>query len=317
MLEKMSKRPTESEGGDVEGDDDASRKRPANITINREGEPVVTDHTGAIISAAKIARNNDTGNQVLNVLMQRKEFGDNPAAILSTLEKLNNKAWYQFIARAQLWRAAFSQKFPEQYKYAIEKPEWWERVKKKLDDISEKPGREFTYWKRWYELLTIVGRPFQNELGPYSYFGTDGFVFFNKEVAELKRKTPQSSYDPDAFLHVDKTLPICFVYFTSPNTQYMLSVNMEYHEIKIVSYDKSLLGEKLVEYAAGGHKRYHSLDGFSVYVISWHAYSPFRLRMRSKLVSCQQCQVNDAQYVEKNLRGLFCSERCQREFRLK
>jgi hypothetical protein len=163
-----------------------------------------------------------------------------------------------------------------------------------------------------------VGKPFQNELCPYYYNANNyGFVFFDKQVAELKRKTPQSSYDPDAFLHVDKTLPICFVYFPSPNTQYMLSVNMDNHEIKIVSYDKSVLGEKLVEYAGGGYKKYHSLDGFSIYVISWHSYRTYGLQMRSKLVSCEQCQVNDAQYVEKNLRGVFCSAQCQRIFRNK
>lgn len=271
------------------------------VFLTKNGEPqVFNTATGAIISADQIALSNDTGNQVLNVLMQRREFGDNPAAILVTLEKLNNKAWYQFIVRAQLWKAAFSQKFPEQFICAIEKPEWWEQVKKKLDAISIKPEREFTYWKRWYELM----------VKPRDLRFVTRYIRFDWD--HWKRQQQQMFLTSSKiFRHVDKACNVIFIYgfydYAPFDPKYMFRIDLDEESQDIIAFDKKMLGEQVTFMFE------KSFDGFFYFKLEFWGVEI--CKKVASLISCQQCQLNDARYMEKNLRGLFCSAQCQKEFR--
>lgn len=271
------------------------------VTLTKNGEPQVIDTTtGAIISADKIALSNEVGTQLLKLLMQRGEFYDNPATTLSTLEKLNNKAWYQFIARAQLWRSAFSQKFPEQFKCAIEKPEWWEKVKKKLDAISIKPERDFTYWKRWYELM----------VKPRNLRHVTQYIRF--EWYDYREKQQKNLDTAKFFRHVDKTCNVIFIYgvnrYAPYDPTYMFRIDLDEESQEIIGFDKKVVGEEVYHKSLEG-----SFDGFIYFSLEFWGVEIYKKVV--SLISCQQCQVNDARYMEKNLRGLFCSAQCQKEFR--
>lgn len=243
------------------------------LTLNDDGEPVVTDYTGAIISGEQIGISNSIGNQVLKLLMQRGDFGDNPAAILSKLEKLHNRAWYQFVVRFRLWEAAFAQKFPEQYKYAIDKPQWWEQVKVKLDKLSQKPGRQFTYWKRWYEYLTKTKSRFKGD-----YRGQVKLLFEKLEDDDnpLTRHVwimVQFKY----FHHIDRYRNIILCYRMVTNPKKMISVNFDTRDQKVIPYDKSILGEEILYKERSepnvheNHIKWTSLDGFFItfYLEAW------------------------------------------------
>ena len=270
------------------------------LVINKNGEPNVVDHTGNIISAEQIAIDWNIGNQVLKLIMQ---YGKSPAVILKKME-LQNRAWYQFIARSQLWRNAFAQKFPEQFNYAIEKPQWWEQVKRKLDDISQKSNREFTYWKRWYEFLSELGR-----------------IWVNSNTLTLDSKTLSDIDEPGytgflAVKHVDKTQNIVFIFLADKIGKYkpkfMIYANLDKLEQKIVPYDESSFGEKPRVIAFG--YRFNSLDNFNYFVINYTNIVINTLSEGSvSLVSsyCEWCEKAPF-FVEDILGGhLFCSEECQ------
>lgn len=286
-----------------------------------EDGPVLKYLTGELVDPRDIEQNWNIENQILLLLLQTGSFADAPASdVLKKLEKLNNK-WYQFIAKSQAWKVLFSKKYPEQFRYAIEKPEWFREVKAKLDSFSANPGREHTYWKRWYEFLSK-----SRKSSLITWVGLKSFLLNDLKDRENDRDdvfvTSQDSRV--VFHHIDRTQNIIFVCFANITPEFMLSINLLTAEQKIIPYDEAELGAKIVFYDGSIPEErvtysFESLDGFMYFELG--ANSTFETRIvrlhNFTLVSCQQCQVNDAQYVERNLRGLFCSERCQREFRLK
>lgn len=314
MVVSISMVITKIEKENMEGD-----TKRVKLDIVDDG-PVLKYLTGELVDPKDIEQNWNIENQILLLLLQTGSFADTPASdVLKKLEKLNSK-WYQFIAKSQAWKVLFSKKYPEQFHYAIEKPEWFREVKAKLDAISVNPGREHTYWKRWYELLSSEALT-----GKMLYEAT-WFSHLNSELQdnENDRDDVFLMYnDPKlAFHHIDKTQNIVFICFANIKPNFMITINLDSRDRKVIPYDKTVLGDEIVRFKILGENDYErvvfeSLDGFTVFFLTSYAFHARGLRQRFVLVSsCQQCQVNDAQYVEKNLRGLFCSERCQREFRL-
>lgn len=128
------KRVREGAGGDLEAEDGEGRAIPAqeiakDVLLSQEALKIVLLQAGAS-ATAKDAH-----------------------VILGKLSKTSG-LWDNFIKRTQLWKALFRRDFPDQFQYAVENDEKeWKIIKARLDQNSQQPFRQDTYWKRWYELL--------------------------------------------------------------------------------------------------------------------------------------------------------------------
>lgn len=107
--------------------------------------------------------------EALKVLMEHREH-KRTATLLAKFEQTSNYL-RQFVQRRQLWMQLFQKTFPEHYADAVttyplgdgtgrQGVTMNQRIKAMLDRYSVRPGREETYWKRYYELLTRGALPY-------------------------------------------------------------------------------------------------------------------------------------------------------------
>ena len=89
---------------------------------------------------------------------------------------------------------------------------------------------------------------------------------------------------------------------------YMFRIDLDEESQDIIAFDKKMLGEQVAY-----NMFEKSFDGFFYFKLEFWGVEI--CKKVASLISCQQCQLNDARYMEKNLRGLFCSAQCQKEFR--
>jgi len=86
-------------------------------------------------------------------------FTENPAFLLTLIERAGTEG-LRFVKKYELWRRVFQKVYPERYTKYYDprghgKMELGQR--NKLDRNSRQPGRPYTYWKRYYELLQRKG----------------------------------------------------------------------------------------------------------------------------------------------------------------
>jgi hypothetical protein len=105
-------------------------------------------------------------NEVVKVLLQQEP--EKTAALLGRFEKIS-KSVRQFVQGRQLWMLLFQRAFPQHYDDAAVPVRledgrvvigMKQDVKDMLDRYSQRPGREETYWKRYYEFMTWVPKPY-------------------------------------------------------------------------------------------------------------------------------------------------------------
>lgn len=101
-----------------------------------------------------------------------RERGSAAKRVLGLLEK-TSKPLANFIAQFRMWAKLVERDYPQQYKYSktpvVRKnaPDlrlMRQETRAKLDTYSERPNREHTYWKRYYELLTRTNLSFDRIL---------------------------------------------------------------------------------------------------------------------------------------------------------
>lgn len=99
-------------------------------------------------------------NEVVKVLLQQEP--EKTAALLGRFENIS-KSVRLFIQGRQLWMLLFQRAFPRHYDDAAVPVRledgrvvigMKQDVKDMLDRYSQRPGREETYWKRYYEFMT-------------------------------------------------------------------------------------------------------------------------------------------------------------------
>lgn len=127
--------------------------------------------------------------EALKVLMEHREH-KRTATLLAKFEQTSNYL-RQFVQRRQLWMQLFQKTFPEHYADAVttyplgdgtgrQGVTMNQRIKAMLDRYSVRPGREETYWKRYYELLTRGALP----------YGKDPEVLHEWEIDTEYYRTP-------------------------------------------------------------------------------------------------------------------------------
>lgn len=92
-------------------------------------------------------------------------------------------------------------------------------------------------------------------------------------------------------------------YFISPVQEWYASTQLE-------EYISSLL-----EAIRAAEQHYNNTGSETFANKNWAIRLSTTKSIKSNFELCQQCQVNEAEYQERNLGGLFCSRDCQRESR--
>lgn len=298
------------------------------------GDVDLYDENNEAIPVAVIATDPQLTQQTLQIVLQHgapSAFGfkrdrATDYRVLGTLQTMST-GWNNFIRDAQLWKALFERDYPRQAQAAGADKAFWESVKQRLDQLSP-PGKRGperkTYWKRWYELMK---RPFSyftkreevlhlehdgrwslddtRMLGKYGNKPTKAILYYDKYNTDVVFLVPTTFIDVDN--HIEAVdFPVN-----------MVKIDMQTLTGQYVPYDETQLGRKILPM-----QTWKSFDGFA-----WFGTAVNRMFFKNsialdgnpfngQLVSCQQCQVNAAEYRERNLGGLFCSAECQREFRL-
>jgi hypothetical protein len=298
------------------------------------GDVDLYDENNEAIPVAVIAADPQLTQQALRIVLQYgapSAFGferdkATDYRVLGTLQTMSS-GWNNFIRDANLWKALFERDYPRQAQAAGADSAFWESVKQRLDQLSP-PGKRGperkTYWKRWYELMK---RPFSyftkreevlhlehdgrwslddtRMLGKYGNRPTKAILYHDKYSTDVVFLVPTTFID--VVNHIDAVdFPVN-----------MVKIDMQTLTGQYVPYDETQLGRKILPM-----QTWKSFDGFA-----WFGTAVNRMFFKNsialdgnpfngQLVSCQQCQVNAAEYRERNLGGLFCSAECQREFRL-
>lgn len=194
------------------------------------------------------------------------------AAFLGILER-TSKQFRDFIREQGLWYTLLLRDFPEQCKDATEQaslnlktaerriPMMRPRVKDKLDRYSNKPVREYTYWKRYYELLSAPNDTLEWYLEDFNSTRILRYLRderYNEQWQNPEGILPYKALGYRLFHGADRSRDVVYVTWHTFSRPGQLVDNEVDHSVKIlevnpfakqaqfVEYDKKLLGPEIL-----------------------------------------------------------------------
>lgn len=207
---------------------------------------------------------------------------DDVAKLLRQLEM--NRPFRDFIFHHNLWEKAFKRTFRMQYMLAfdpeVEPVHMKEQYQRELDALSANPNRFQTYWKRYYEFLSIR-RPLPTTTKSHAKILLSKILETNMGVPYYSERGYEPTWrfrDVDLYRHREMSKNIVYfiprvfwetqededdskIFDDTPKN--MIEIDLNDMQWRTVPYDPQLLSR--INFAKFKEPRWRSPDGFYFY----------------------------------------------------